>query len=325
MQAVWTAMQALLTGVGIIVLALLGGSTEAWIGAGTGTAALLAALLCNRIYAGALAQRKRTEERAVGDRRRAVAMLIALPLPTAYAVCAASSSTLRAASSVLAEDPISALVACLVVIALALLYVSSSVDWYIIKGWRDGVVSEPPCMRKKDRPTWLLITRVWLLHRIVATIGFFVGLWTLVGLAWFELAKHHGGSDWAIYLLGLVSPSAIPLFFMRHYIVALGHAVGLAFGNLPIALGDEVGWTDEGAARRGIVYDVSIDGGYRMIKRDGQSSYLPLARVRDTNVSVDEGEAPSWACQAVKDSQLMGAADRWEPHTRSSGRWLILH
>lgn len=316
-------MHALLVGVGVTLLALLGAPTEAWLGAATGIFALAAVLICNAIYAHALRGRPRSDERATGDRRRAVTMLIALPTPIGFALAAALTGRLRPAESVLRDSTVAAFVACLVVIALALLYVSSTIDWYIVRVWRDGVVIDPPCKRRGNRPTWLLITRVWLLHRIFATIGFFVALWTSVGLAWFELIKHHGNSNWAIYLLGLASPSAIPLFFMRSYIANLGHAVGLAFGNLRISLSDRVSWTDDGQHSEGIVYDVSIDQGYRVIDHEGHSQYLQLARARGGNLSIDEGDPESWACDAVRASDLMGASDYWAPRTQASRRGLI--
>jgi hypothetical protein len=79
MQAVWTGMHALLVGVGVTLLGLLGAPTEAWLGAGTGMFALAAALICNAIYAHALQGQPRSDERATGDRRRAVMMLIGPP------------------------------------------------------------------------------------------------------------------------------------------------------------------------------------------------------------------------------------------------------
>jgi hypothetical protein len=324
MQAVWTGMHALLVGVGVTLLGLLGAPTEAWLGAGTGMFALAAGLICNAIYAHALKGRLRSDERATGDRRRGVMMLIALPAPIAFALAAALTGRLRPAESVLHDNSVVAFVACSVVVAFALLYVSSTIDWYVVRAWRDGIVIDPPCKRRGNRPTWLLITRVWLLHRIFATVGFFVALWTSVGLAWFELLKHHGSSDWAIYLLGLVSPSAIPLFLMRSYIANLGHAVGLAFGNLRIALSDRVSWNDDGQHSEGIAYDVSVDLGYRVIDKDGRFQYLPLATARSGNVSIDETDPESWACDAVRASELMGASDYWAPRTHASRRGLIL-
>jgi hypothetical protein len=317
-------MHALLVGLGVTLLGLLGAPTEAWLGAGTGMFALAAALICNAIYAHALNGRPRSDERATGDRRRAVMMLIALPVPIAFALAAASTGQLRPAESVLHDNSVAVFVACLVVVACALLYVSSTIDWYIVKAWRDGIVIDPPCKREGNRPTWLLITRVWLLHRIFATIGFFVALWTSVGLVWFELLKHHGNSDWAIYLLGLVSPSAIPLFFMRSYIASLGHAVGLAFGNLSTALSDRVAWSEDGQRNEGIIYDVSIDKGYRVIDREGCFEYLPLARARVGSISIDETDPEPWACEAVRASELMGASDYWAPRAHASTRGLIL-
>lgn len=317
-------MHALLVGVGVTLLALLGAPTEAWFGAGTGMFALAAALICNAIYAHALQGQPRSDERATGDRRRAVMMLIALAAPTGFALAAALTGRLRPAEGVLHYSSVAAFVACLVVVAFALLYVSSTIDWYVVRAWRDGIVIDPPCKRRGNRPTWLLITRVWLLHRIFATIGFFVALWTSVGLAWFELLKHHGHSDWAIYLLGLASPSAIPLFFMRGYIANLGHAVGLAFGNLRIALSDRVSWNDDGRHSEGIAYDVSIDLGYRMIDHQGRFQYLPLATARGGNVSIDETDPEPWACDAVRASELMGASDSWAHRTHASTRGLIL-
>lgn len=317
-------MHGLLTGAGIVMLGLLGGPTEAWIGAGTGGVTLIAVLLCNSIYAHALQRRPRSDDRFIGDRRRALTMFAALPLPTAYAIAAAMDGGLRPGHQTLQPNAVAAFVACLAVVALALLYLSSTIDWYIVRGWRDGIVCDPPCRRVGNRTTWLLITRVWLLHRIVATIGFFVGLWTVVGLAWFELARHHNKSDWAIYLLGLVSPSAIPLFFMSSYITNLGHAAGLAFGNLRVSLSDRVSWTDDGKDYDGIVYDVSVDAGYRVIDPEGKVSYLSLGRARSGALSIDETDPEPWACRAVRKSGLMGASDPWAARDHPSGRWLII-
>jgi hypothetical protein len=322
MQALWTGMQALLATAGVLALALLGEASNAWMGTGVGLSALLAALACNAIYTHALDERPRSESRAAGDHRRAVAMLIAFPLPTAYAAAATQIGPLRPAEQVLGEHSIATFVACLVSVALMLLYVSSTVDWYVVKAWRDGIVIDPPCRRRGNRPSWLLITRVWLLHRIVAAIGFFVGLWTLVGLAWFELLRHPGNSDWVLYLLGLASPSAIPLFFMRRYIAELGHAIGLAFGNLKVSLGDGVAWRSDGETVDGIAYDVSIDGGYRVIKADGTSTTLSLSQVVTGTISVDERDPGPEACTAVRRSGLDGATDFWEPRLTPSARWL---
>jgi hypothetical protein len=324
MQALWTWMQALLAGLGLVVLAMLGSPTDAWFAVATGATTLIIAVIANAVYTHALAGRPRSEQRWIGDRRRAMAMLVAFTAPTVYAEAATRNSHLRPFSDVLTGNSIAAFVACLVVVALSLLYLSSTIDWYVVRGWRDGIVVEPPCLRNGNRTTWLLITRIWLLHRIIATIGFFVGLWTLTGLGWFELLQHPGRSEWVTYLLGLASPSAIPLFFMRSYIASLGHAIGMAFGNLSISLGDHVSWkARDGAHRTGIVYDVSIDRGYRVIDKEGASRYLALADTRSDSVSVDEGGPEPWACRAVRKSELDGAADYWSDRRHPSGRVLI--
>jgi hypothetical protein len=111
---------------------------------------------------------------------------------------------------------------------------------------------------------------------------------------------------------------------MRSYIANLGHAVGLAFGNLRIALSDRVSWNDDGQHSEGIAYDVSIDLGYRVIDHEGRFQYLTLATARSGNVSIDETDPEPWACDAVRASELMGASDYWAPRTHASTRGLIL-
>lgn len=45
---------------------------------------------------------------------------------------------------------------------------------------------------------------------------------------------------------------------------------------------------------------------------------------RSGNVSIDEADPESWACGAVRASELMGASDYWAPRTHPSTRGLIL-
>jgi hypothetical protein len=126
-----------------------------------------------------------------------------------------------------------------------------------------------------------------------------------------------------VFLLALVSPAAIPVFAMRRYVSGLGVAVGQAWGNLYIALGDTVDWTDQGVRRRGIAYDVSIDAGYRLISEDGRTHRLALPDVHAAHVAVDEGQPPAWACSAVCDSGLDRACDFRAPKVRKSRGWII--
>jgi hypothetical protein len=320
----WTSFHAGLTGAAVLLLALLGDRVTSSIGVGVAVVALLVVLGLNANYARALRQKPRSAARARGDRIVAVAVAAAIPIPLAYAAAAVYVDDLRVASSVLHDSSVRAFVACVVAAALASVFLSSATDWYAIRAWRDGVVTEPPC-RRTGRGTWLNVTRWWLHHRIFATVGFFIGLWVVVDLGWFELAKRTQGSDWAYFLVGLISPALIPVILMRGYLTNLADAIGLAWGNLKLALGDTATWTDHGRRVTGIVYDVSIDGGYRVLEQDGSSLYLSLGDVRkDRGVEIDQHSPPPWACEAVCESAIEGACDFREVRDRPSPRGLII-
>jgi hypothetical protein len=319
----WTSFQGVLTGAAIFVLAVLGETPTSATAATCAAVALLLPLALNWNYARVLAQRPRSEPRARGDRRIALAVAVAIPLPLAYAATSVYVDALRLWPGALRDSAIRAFVACTLTIALELVFLSSTVDWYAIKAWRDGIVAEPPC-RRGSRPTWLNVTRWWLVHRIIATVAFFVGLSVIIDLGWFEIAKHYKGSDWAYFLVGLVSPTLLTALVMRGYLTNLWDAIGLAVGNLQVALGDTVTFMYHGRSVTGVVYDVSIDGGYRVLESDGSSRYLPLADVRkDRGVDIDQRRPPPWACDAACQSEVEDACDFRRLRDRPSSRWLI--
>ena len=323
MSPYWTAFQATVAGVALTVLVLLGDAKASWIAFSLAAFAALLVVGLNTNYARALARAPRSERRARGDRVLAMTSALVFLPATAFALAGTQTRYVHADSQALAGSSIREFVAITAAIAVVMVFLSSSTDWWAIRAWRDGIVAPPPWMRER-RGTWVNVTRWWLHHRIVATITFFAALWTTIGLGWFELAKHFSTSAWAYYLLGLISPAALPLFFIGRYVAGLGPAIGIAWGNLEIALGDVVSWRDHGERIEGIVYDVSIDRGYRIVERDGSSRTLRLSDLRSTHgLDVDERKPPTWAQDAVRTSDIDGVADYLAPRTRSSGRWFV--
>lgn len=307
----------------ILGLTLFGDTVTTAVAVGCAIAALLVPAALNVNYALALAGRPRSAERARGDRKVAIGLLVAIPLPLGHAAAAIHVDALRVWSSVLAESSIRAFVACAITVAVTVVLLSSTTDWYAIKAWRDGIVAEPPCRREK-RSTWLNVTRWWLIHRIVATVGFFIALTVVINLAWFELARRATDDNW-LFLVGLVSPPLITAIAMGGYTTNMRDAVGLAIGNLKLAIGDTVSFTHHGRSVTGIAYDISIDGGYRVIERDGSSRYLSLGDVRqDRGVDISQGRPPQWACDAACLSEIDDACDFRAVRDRPSTHWLIV-
>jgi len=316
----WTKFQALLVAAALLLLSLIGDNRTSVVVIAAAGAGALIWLLLNVHYALALGGRGRSGRRAKGDRRASYSSAIALPAPLIFAMLAVGHERLHVAPSALHDSSIRAVAVCAAAIALEIIFLSSLVDWYWIRAWRDGVVVDPPCCRK-DREEWVTVTRIWLHHRWIAAGATALAFWGLVGLLWFELAKHFSDTDWIAYLLTLTSPALIPALFMQPWLKALIKAIGMSFSNLHIALGDGVQWTDHGKTIDGIAYDVSIDRGYRVIEQDGGTHYLALAE--SDNAEVSERRPPAWVCDVACD--VVSGADEFRlPRVKKSWRYLIL-
>lgn len=208
MSSGWTKFQAFLVAATPLLLTLIGHQR-------TSVTAIVAAaggvsfwLFLNVHYALALAGRGRSERRADADRNATQAGLIAFPVPIAYAILALRFDGLHVAPSALHDSSIRAVAVCAAAVALEIIFLSSLMDWYWIRAWRDGVVVATPCCRT-SRDEWVTITRLWLHHRWIAAGATALALWGLVGLIWFELAKHFSNIDWLVYVLTLTSPALI--------------------------------------------------------------------------------------------------------------------
>lgn len=140
----------------------------------------------NRMYARALGGKERSPRRALGDRRVTVQSLIGTTLPVATGLIAWVVPEVHLVESATWSTALAA-AAC---IPWAM-YMSSLVDWYYIRPRLDGIVCAPPCRPHDKRASWLLLTRVWFLHRWRAALS--VGVAALVTLTALVLALLDAG------------------------------------------------------------------------------------------------------------------------------------
>jgi hypothetical protein len=123
---------------------------------------------------------------------------------------------------------------------LAVVFSSSLIDWFYVTPRRDGLICQPPCWGG-HRLKWIKLTKIWILHRLVAEVAFIlVPVVTLVVVV-VELSNRTSG-NWniAIKLVGVSATlaSAIARFSIPDVI-----AVGKLLRTTPdFALGDTIAW-----------------------------------------------------------------------------------
>jgi hypothetical protein len=252
----------------------------------------------NNDYARALAGRSRSTERAAGDRAAGKALAVASVPPLLYAASALWFEQLQLAPELLGGDQ-RTVVAVAAAFALCFVFASTVTDWYYIRPRRDGVIEYPPC-RRENREPWVDITRWWILHRTLAATVFFLALWLVIGLGWFEASRKWQSTDWVLFLLALGSPPLIAALLMRNWVRELPTAWGLAFGNLPLVLGDWVEYYSGQERVQGFLYDVSVDNGYRVVDHDLDTHYLPLSRSKEVRGSRPPRTACETRCKLVE-------------------------
>lgn len=126
-------------------------------------------------------------------------------------------------------------------VLLAVIFCSSLIDWLYVTPRRDGLVCLPPC-RGEGHSRWLNLTKVWILHRLIAEVSWIlVPAITLVIIV-VELSERISGNwDATIKFVGIFATivSAIAKFSSPHVI-----AGGRVLRTTPeFALGDTISWS----------------------------------------------------------------------------------
>jgi hypothetical protein len=249
-----------------------GGSGVRWWIFGLMASALVVFLVLNISYARSLARMNsaavpwaglRSFRRARGDRLVGRASLIG----TVALTVLSSAGSLRAVHlPYLHHMP--GIVTVTVVGAAFGIFVSSLVDWYWVLPRRDGVIGPPPCHHDWSGSEKIL-TRVWLIHRMIAaalfTLAVIAALVGLIALLGYLLPESSYNTLFISTVAVPVTIASIPLVPWFKGMITLLPVVGSSFSE---NVGSFIDVDKGGVLQTVLVYDVSLDKGYGVIPKD---------------------------------------------------------
>ena len=261
------------------------------------TIALALAIALNAGYARALGKLGRSLRRIRGDHLIAAYVGVGLAAPLLAAVLADVASVRPGiAFWGFRHLEIEALItACGALLAVIL--VSSLIDWYYIRPRIDGVVCEPPCLASKDQKgPWKRVTRRWYIHRGLATFAYILFAIAVAVIVLLMLIREdHAAAE----LIGGISGIAgLLLIFAGSYRSELPTAAKWALSP-GFYLGDDL--TYEGAQRtkRGYVLHVAIPV-VKLVPLNKRGHPVGASFLEIKNTVLAEGELttrPTIACK----------------------------
>jgi hypothetical protein len=286
--------QSLATGA---ILALMIAFANPGLAIWVSTIAIALAITLNAGYAHALGKLGRSLRRIQGDHLVAAYVGVGLAAPLLSAVLAEVASVHPGiAFWGFRHLEIEALLtACGALLAVVL--VSSLVDWYYIRPRIDGVVCEPPCLASKDQKgPWKRVTRRWYIHRGLATFAYILFAIAVAVIVLLMLIREdHAAAE----LIGGISGIAgLLLIFAGSYRSELPTAAKWALSP-GFHLGDDL--TYEGAQRtkRGYVLHVAIPV-VKLVPFNKRGHPMGASFLEIKNTVLAEGELttkPTIACR----------------------------
>jgi hypothetical protein len=191
---------------------------------------------------------------------RCLGVGLILPAALSWAVVALGATIELMAAPV--NDGQGVIVAvCVVAVPLSLL-VSSSVDWYLIRAFREGVYGDPACRDSDSEGTYL---RYWAMHRFLCE--FFIWLAVTGGIAFVSAIVEGATSSPSgkttlglIGLLGIIGWSAKELGKLRPAYEFIRYPNGVGLGSWA------TGRNEKHDRIEGFVLDLALDPGVQLIR-----------------------------------------------------------
>lgn len=215
---------------------------------------LIWAMALNVGYAYSLGDRGRSDRRMHGDRWVARYIVLGLLGPLAVAVgllIAGYDQNVQVWDFNVNET--SALLVSPTVL-FALIISSSVIDWYYIRPRIDGVVCSPPC-RSSGSDTWKNPTRLWYLHRGLATLAY-MGFAVAVALVlMLMLVREHPAA--AAVIGGVGGIASLLLIFAGNYRSQLPTVAQFVLSPA-YCLGDDLRYEAHKWGGRGFVLHVAV-------------------------------------------------------------------
>lgn len=244
---------------------------------------------------------ERSGDRRSKDRIMFRCFLVGLVLPAAFAWVDFVTIRLDPFGGPL--HPGEAAIASIGVLAISLgILVSSSVDWYLIRPFREGVFNQPTCRPEiHDNGRGLDYARYWVLHRMVSEFIVFAGVVVLAGL-FFAVVSTRVDSEEGKSAAGFISAVGIGAWSLTE-ISKLRAA--LRFVRFPFPACELGSWVSGRTAScvdvTGFVLDVSVSPGVQLIPEPrghpatdiaDEKSSVPLRQVPQ----IEPAEAPYRLC-----------------------------
>jgi len=286
--------QSLATGV---ILALMTAFARPGLAIWVAVLVLALAVALNAGYAHALGKLGRSLRRIRGDRLVAAYIGVGVAAPLLAAVLA-DFAGVRPGIAFWGFRHLeieALLIACGALLAVIL--VSSLIDWYYIRPRIDGVVCEPPCLAGKDQKgPWKRVTRRWYIHRGLATFAYILFAIAVAVIVLLMLIREdHAAAE----LIGGVSGIAgLLLIFAGSYRSELPTAAKWALSP-GFFLGDDLTYEGTQRTKRGYVLHVAIPV-VKLVPLNKRGHPLGASFLEMKNSVLAEGELttkPTGACK----------------------------
>lgn len=195
-------------------------------------------------------------------------------------------------------------------ILLAAVCVSSLVDRYVILPWRNGIVEPYPFERRSPAATAArdvakrkIYTRIWIIHRLLATAVSGIAIFAMVAIivreatiALFVMADPSAALAPAI-AIGAAAVGAI----LSDYWKEAPASIRMTFGNFRISVGDylQVKNVSDGSPGVGLVWETSTDHGYVLLWPGGSYQPIRLSKANRLSPYTKAPPTENEACERV--------------------------
>lgn len=151
-----------------------------------------------------------------------------------------------------------------VVVLLAAVAASSTIDWYFVRPRRDGIVTLPVCFpaTRESRRRRMRLTKWLLWHRSLTTLAWGIGMAFVIFYAFDEIGRFiPSHSIWRRFVEELDAPLSLAVIGLAGWSRGLLGAIPALAGRATLVFGDTVRVGSSPAdTYDGFVYEVSLEG-----------------------------------------------------------------
>ena len=222
--------------------------------------------------------REKSTDRRAGDRRARWSLALGFGIPLVVSVLRWATPSFDDGI----DSAAAAFTAGTVTVGVGMMLVSSMVDWYYVL---------PTALGRFGRPIWALddsklagqrrVAQVWVFHRGLCELVVLVSLSLFLAIVIVAVGNSFSGDKTLPTAFEALGGTGIAFAAVQYLAPRLNGALDFVLAA-PIGLGAWVRWEDaRGRERSGLVVDVSIRPGLKVVAQDGLTRYfVPLPEVR---------------------------------------------